>query len=54
MVKDDLLKALLMRSSFGAPSDCSQEGLIGPFDPLVDFDDMVDMRYVDGENVNYC
>ena len=54
MVKDALLKALLMRSGFGAPSDCSHDGLIGPFDPLVDVDCMVGMRYVDGGNVCYC
>ena len=28
MVKDALLKALLMRSGFGAPSDRSHDGLI--------------------------
>ena len=54
MVKDDLLKALLMSFGFGTPSDRSQDGLIGPFDPLVDVYDMVDMRYVDGEHVDYC
>ena len=54
MVNDALLKDDLMRSYCGAPSDRSHNGLIGPFDPLVDVDDMVDMWYVDGENVDYC
>ena len=54
MVHDALLKALLMHSSFGTPSDRSHDGLIGPFDPLVDVDDMVNMWYVDGEYVDYC
>ena len=54
MVKDALLKADLMYYGFGAPSDRSHDELIGPFDPLVDVDDMVDMRYVDGEYVGYC
>ena len=53
MVKDAILKADLMRSSFGAPSDRRHDGLIGPFNPLIDVDDMVDMQYVDGENLNY-
>ena len=54
MVKDALLKALLMRASFGAPSGCSHDGLIGPFDPLVDVDGMRRMRYVNDGNVDYC
>ena len=54
MVEDSLLKALLMRSGFGAPSDRSHDGLIWIFDPLVDVDDMVNMRYVDGDRVDYC
>ena len=54
MVKDTLLKALLMRSGLGSPSDRSHDGLIGPFDPLVDVDGMVGMRYLDCGNVNYC
>ena len=54
MVKDALLKALLMHSGFGAPSNRIHDGLIGPFDPLVGVDCMVDMRYVDGGNVGYC
>ena len=54
MVKDTLLHALLMRSGFDAPSDHSHDGLIGPFDPLVDVDGKVHMRYVYGGNVNYC
>ena len=54
MVKDALLKALLMRFSFGAPSDRSRDGLIRPFDPLVDVNCMVGMRYVDDGNVEYC
>ena len=53
MVKDALLKALLMRSSFGAPSDRSHDGLIGPSDPLVDVNCMVGMWYVDDGNVDY-
>ena len=43
MVKDALLKVDLIRSSFGAPSDRSHDGLIGPFDPLVNVDCMVSM-----------
>ena len=54
MVKDALWKALLMPSAFGTPSDRSHDGMIGPFDPLVDVDCMVDMRYVDGGDVSYC
>ena len=54
MVKDALLKALLILSGFGTPYDRSHDGLIGPFDPLVDVDCMVDMWYVDGLNVSYC
>ena len=54
MVKDALLKALLMRSGFGAPSDRSHDGLIGTFDPLLDVDCMVSMWYVDNGNVDYC
>ena len=54
MVKDALLKSLLMRSSFGAPSDLSHDGLIGPFDPLVNVNCMVSMWYVDDGNVDYC
>ena len=54
MVEDSLLKALLMRSGFGAPSDYSHDSLIGPFDPLVDVDCMVSRRHVDGENVGCC
>ena len=54
MAKDSLLKALLMRYVFGAPSDYSRDGLIWPFDPLVDVNDMVGMQYVDGEHVDYC
>ena len=54
MVYDALLKDLLMRSGFGAPSDHSHDGLIGPFDPLVDVNFMVDMQYVDAGNVGYC
>ena len=53
MVEDALLKALLMCSSFGAPSDYSHDSLIGPFDPLVDVDCMVGSQYVDDENVSY-
>ena len=53
MVKDALLKALLMRSSFCTPSNRNHDGLVGPFDPLVDVDDMVDMRYVDAKHVDY-
>ena len=53
MVKDALLKADLMCTGFGAPFDHSHDGLIGPFDPLVDVNDMVDMQYVDGEHVDY-
>ena len=54
MVRNALLKALLMRSGFGAPSDRSHDGLIRPFDPLVNVDCMVSMRYVDSGNVSYC
>ena len=54
MVKDALLNADLMRSGFSVPSDCSHDGLIGPFDPLVNVNCMVGMRYVDGGNVDYC
>ena len=54
MVKDALLKVVLMCSGFGAPSDRSHDDLIGPFDPLVDADGMVGMRYVDGGNVGFC
>ena len=54
MVKDTLLKALLMRSGLVAPSDRSHDGLIGPFDPLVDVDDMVNMHYVNGDCFDYC
>ena len=53
MVKDALLKDDLMHSGFGAPSDHSHNGLIGPFDPLVDVDDMVHMWYVDDANVDH-
>ena len=53
MVKDSLLKADLMHSSFGASSGCSHNGLIGPFDPLVDGADMVDVWYLNIENVDY-
>ena len=52
MVKYALLKADLMHSGFGAPSDRSHNGLIVPIHPLVDFDDMVDMQYVNGGRVN--
>ena len=53
MVKDALLKDLLMHSGFGSPSDRSHDGLIGPFDPLVVVKGMVDMRYADGDHVDY-
>ena len=54
MVKDALLKVLLMCFVFGTPSDHSHDGLIGNFDPLVDVDCMVGMRYVNGGSVGYC
>ena len=54
MVKEALLKVILMRAGFGAPSNHSHSGLIGNFDPLVDVDCMVGMRYVDDGNVEYC
>ena len=41
MVKDALLKALLIRSSFCDPSDRSHDSLIGPFYSLFDVDYMV-------------
>ena len=53
MVEDTLLKALLTLSGFGAPFDCSHDSLIGHFDPLVEVSCIVDIRYVDGENVGY-
>ena len=43
-----------MRSGFGAPFDCSHDGLIGPFDPLVDVNGMVGMWYVYDGNGDYC
>ena len=36
IVEDTLLKAILMRSSFGAPSNYSHDSLIAHFDPLVE------------------
>ena len=54
MVNDTLLKALLMRSGFGAPSYRSHDGLIGPFYSLFDVDGMVGMWYVDDGNVDCC
>ena len=54
MVEDALLKALLMRFGFDAPSDCSHDSLIGPSDPLVDVNCMGGRQYVDGENVGGC
>ena len=39
MVKGALLKALLMCFGFGTPFVCSHDGLIGPFDALVDVRD---------------
>ena len=54
MVKDTLLKDDLVYFGFNTPSDCSHDGLIWPLNPLVNVNDMVDMRYVDGENVDYC
>ena len=57
MMKDDLLIALLMCSSFGAPSIYSHDGLIGPFDPLVDdgnVNRMVSSRYVDNVACYFC
>ena len=46
MVKDALLKDLLMHVSFGAPSHRRHDGLIGTFDPLIDVNCMVGMWYV--------
>ena len=54
MVKDTLLKALLMRYGFGATSDHSHDRLIGPFDHLVDVDCMVDRHFVNGKKFSYC
>ena len=54
MVKNALLKALLMCYVFCGSSVWSHDGLIGPFDALVDFRDdenfgcVVGSRYVDG------
>ena len=54
MVEDALLKALLMCSGFGTPSDHSHDDMIGPFHPLVNVNCMVDMWYVDDGIVGYC
>ena len=54
MVEDALLKALLMRCGFGAPSDYSHDSLFRPFDPLVDVNCMVDSQYANGANVDCC
>ena len=59
MAKDALLKDLLMPSGFGACSIYSHDGLIRPFDPLVDVHDdgnaicVVGSWYVDGYNVSW-
>ena len=54
MVKDALMKAELIHSSFGAPSNYIHDELIRCFGPLVDNEGMVDLWYVDGEYVDYC
>ena len=54
MVKDALLKAILMCYGFGTAFIHSHDGLIGPFYHLFDVDGMVSMWYVDDGNVNCC
>ena len=54
MVKDALMKVDFICSGFGAPSGCNHDGLIWRSNLLVNVDSMVDLRYVDGENVDYC